>query len=208
MEISAKYLKRMAAINCFLEVEIGITGGEEDGVDSTDANPEDLYSKPGRSTRCTRSTPSPPACSPSPRRSATCTASTPPATSSSRPHPREGPVHQGEGGSRHRQARVLRVQRLRLVPRGHPRGDQLRCHQDEHRHRHPVVVLGRRQGLRPRRGITSRARSATPTAPRSPTRSTTTPACGSARLRTTPSSASSRRTRTSTPSTRSSKLDV
>lgn len=46
MEISAKYLKRMAAINCFLEVEIGITGGEEDGVDNTDANPEDLYSKP------------------------------------------------------------------------------------------------------------------------------------------------------------------
>lgn len=46
MEISAKYLKRMAAINCFLEVEIGITGGEEDGVDNSDANPEDLYSKP------------------------------------------------------------------------------------------------------------------------------------------------------------------
>jgi fructose-bisphosphate aldolase class II len=46
MEISAKYLKRMAKINCFLEVEIGITGGEEDGVDNTDVAPEDLYSKP------------------------------------------------------------------------------------------------------------------------------------------------------------------
>jgi fructose-bisphosphate aldolase class II len=46
MEISAKYLKRMAKINCFLEVEIGITGGEEDGVDNSDVNPEDLYSKP------------------------------------------------------------------------------------------------------------------------------------------------------------------
>ena len=33
-------------------------------------------------------------------------------------------------------------------PRGHPRGDRLRCHQDEHRHRHAVELLGRRQGLR------------------------------------------------------------
>merc|ERR1711966_608243 len=46
LEICKKYLKRMAAIDCFLEMEIGITGGEEDGVDNTDANPEDLYSKP------------------------------------------------------------------------------------------------------------------------------------------------------------------
>jgi len=46
LEICAKYLKRMAAIDCFLEMEIGITGGEEDGVDNSDVNPEDLYSKP------------------------------------------------------------------------------------------------------------------------------------------------------------------
>merc|ERR1711939_1222728 len=46
MEISKKYLERMAKINCFLEVEIGITGGEEDGVDNTDVAQEDLYSKP------------------------------------------------------------------------------------------------------------------------------------------------------------------
>lgn len=31
LEICAKYLKKMAAIDCFLEMEIGITGGEEDG---------------------------------------------------------------------------------------------------------------------------------------------------------------------------------
>merc|ERR1719409_2688880 len=36
----------MSKINCFLEVEIGITGGEEDGVDNTDVAQEDLYSKP------------------------------------------------------------------------------------------------------------------------------------------------------------------
>jgi len=46
LEICKKYLKRMSAINCFLEMEIGITGGEEDGVDNSDVAPEDLYSKP------------------------------------------------------------------------------------------------------------------------------------------------------------------
>jgi len=46
LEICQKYLKRMKAINCFLEMEIGITGGEEDGVDNSDVAPEDLYSKP------------------------------------------------------------------------------------------------------------------------------------------------------------------
>jgi fructose-bisphosphate aldolase class II len=42
----AEYLKRMAKINCLLEMEIGITGGEEDGVNNENAKPEDLYSKP------------------------------------------------------------------------------------------------------------------------------------------------------------------
>jgi len=41
-----KYLERMAKINCLLEMEIGITGGEEDGVNNEDVKPEDLYSKP------------------------------------------------------------------------------------------------------------------------------------------------------------------
>merc|ERR1719478_1273115 len=46
LEICAKYLERMAKIDCFLEIEIGITGGEEDGVDNSDVAQEDLYSKP------------------------------------------------------------------------------------------------------------------------------------------------------------------
>jgi fructose-bisphosphate aldolase, class II len=29
-----------------LEIELGITGGEEDGVDNSDADESDLYSKP------------------------------------------------------------------------------------------------------------------------------------------------------------------
>ena len=46
MEICKKYLERMAKIDCVLEIEIGITGGEEDGVDNTDVDKDELYSKP------------------------------------------------------------------------------------------------------------------------------------------------------------------
>ena len=41
-----EYLERMSAIGMTLEVELGITGGEEDGVDNTGADQADLYSKP------------------------------------------------------------------------------------------------------------------------------------------------------------------
>ena len=44
--ICKKYLTRMAAIDMTLEIELGITGGEEDGVDNSDADQSDLYSKP------------------------------------------------------------------------------------------------------------------------------------------------------------------
>jgi len=46
IEICVQYLERMAKINVMLEMELGITGGEEDGVNNEDVNPEDLYSKP------------------------------------------------------------------------------------------------------------------------------------------------------------------
>jgi len=46
IKICAKYLERMAKIDCLLEMEIGITGGEEDGVNNENVNPKDLYSKP------------------------------------------------------------------------------------------------------------------------------------------------------------------
>jgi len=46
IELCVKYLERMAKMNVMLEMELGITGGEEDGVNNEDANPEDLYSKP------------------------------------------------------------------------------------------------------------------------------------------------------------------
>jgi fructose-bisphosphate aldolase class II len=46
VEISCTYLERMAKMGMTLEIELGITGGEEDGVDNTDADTADLYSKP------------------------------------------------------------------------------------------------------------------------------------------------------------------
>jgi len=46
IEICKGYLSRMSKIGILLEMELGITGGEEDGVDNTDVNIEDLYSKP------------------------------------------------------------------------------------------------------------------------------------------------------------------
>ncbi|GAA6016362.1 hypothetical protein JCM8202_005583 [Rhodotorula sphaerocarpa] len=41
-----KYLERMAKIKCFLEMEIGITGGEEDGVDNSSVDNSALYTQP------------------------------------------------------------------------------------------------------------------------------------------------------------------
>lgn len=46
LEICAQYLKRMSKMGMTLELELGITGGEEDGVDNSDADESDLYSKP------------------------------------------------------------------------------------------------------------------------------------------------------------------
>lgn len=46
IEICKDYLSRMAKMGLLLEMELGITGGEEDGVDNSDRPIEDLYSKP------------------------------------------------------------------------------------------------------------------------------------------------------------------
>lgn len=42
----AKYFKRMAKINQWLEMEIGITGGEEDGVNNENVDQDKLYTSP------------------------------------------------------------------------------------------------------------------------------------------------------------------
>ena len=46
IEISAKYLARMAKMNMTLEIELGCTGGEEDGVDNSHMEASDLYTSP------------------------------------------------------------------------------------------------------------------------------------------------------------------
>ncbi len=46
IDICVEYLERMSKMGMTLEVELGITGGEEDGVDNSGVKPEDLYSKP------------------------------------------------------------------------------------------------------------------------------------------------------------------
>jgi len=44
--ICKKYLERMAKFDCLLEFELGVTGGEEDGVDNTDVDSSRLYTQP------------------------------------------------------------------------------------------------------------------------------------------------------------------
>ena len=44
--ICKDYLKRMAKMGMTLEIELGVTGGEEDGVDNTDIDSSKLYTQP------------------------------------------------------------------------------------------------------------------------------------------------------------------
>lgn len=46
IEISKRYLERMSKIGMALEIELGVTGGEEDGVDNTDIDSSKLYTQP------------------------------------------------------------------------------------------------------------------------------------------------------------------
>ncbi|MDB1124896.1 class II fructose-bisphosphate aldolase [Vibrio algarum] len=46
IEISGQYLARMAKMGMTLEIELGCTGGEEDGVDNSDMDASELYTSP------------------------------------------------------------------------------------------------------------------------------------------------------------------
>ncbi len=46
IEICKNYLRRMSKIDMTLEIELGITGGEEDGVDNTNVDSSKLYTQP------------------------------------------------------------------------------------------------------------------------------------------------------------------
>ncbi|MGL4853897.1 MAG: class II fructose-bisphosphate aldolase, partial [Lentisphaeria bacterium] len=46
ISISEKYLTRMAKMGMFLEIELGCTGGEEDGVDNSHMDHSELFTNP------------------------------------------------------------------------------------------------------------------------------------------------------------------
>jgi fructose-bisphosphate aldolase class II len=46
IEICKKYLARMSKMDMTLEIELGVTGGEEDGVDNSDVDDSKLYTQP------------------------------------------------------------------------------------------------------------------------------------------------------------------
>lgn len=46
IETCKRYLERMSKMDMTLEIELGITGGEEDGVDNTDVDSSKLYTQP------------------------------------------------------------------------------------------------------------------------------------------------------------------
>jgi len=46
IDISKKYLERMDPLGMTLEIELGVTGGEEDGVDNSDVDSSKLYTQP------------------------------------------------------------------------------------------------------------------------------------------------------------------
>ncbi len=46
IDISSKYFERMAKMDMTLEIELGVTGGEEDGVDNSGVDSSKLYTQP------------------------------------------------------------------------------------------------------------------------------------------------------------------
>jgi fructose-bisphosphate aldolase, class II len=46
VETSKNYFTRMKAMECGIEIELGVTGGEEDGVDNTEIDNSKLYTQP------------------------------------------------------------------------------------------------------------------------------------------------------------------
>ncbi|MFT5765627.1 MAG: fructose-bisphosphate aldolase class II, partial [Saprospiraceae bacterium] len=46
IEVCAKYFERMNKIGMTIEIELGVTGGEEDGVDNTEVDSSRLYTQP------------------------------------------------------------------------------------------------------------------------------------------------------------------
>jgi fructose-bisphosphate aldolase class II len=46
IEISKRYLEKLTKLDMYIEIELGVTGGEEDGVDNTGVESSKLYTQP------------------------------------------------------------------------------------------------------------------------------------------------------------------
>jgi fructose-bisphosphate aldolase class II len=46
IEVSKRYLERLTKLDMYIEIELGVTGGEEDGVDNTGVESSKLYTQP------------------------------------------------------------------------------------------------------------------------------------------------------------------
>jgi fructose-bisphosphate aldolase, class II len=46
IEVSKRYLEKLTKMDMYLEIELGVTGGEEDGVDNTGVESSKLYTQP------------------------------------------------------------------------------------------------------------------------------------------------------------------
>ena len=150
VETCAKYLARMSKLGMTLEIELGVTGGEEDGVDNTGVDESRLYTQPEEVAKAY----------------STLNAISPNFTVAAA----FGNVHgvykpgnvQAEADHLERLAGPHREEirngtqagefcfpwGLGLVARGNPGGYQLRRHQDESGYRPPVGFLGRHPRLR------------------------------------------------------------
>ena len=142
-----EYLERMSKMNILLEMELGVTGGEEDGVDNSDVDSSKLYTQPEEVYEVYKALKA--------VEGGMFTVAAAfgnvhgvyaPGNVKLTPqilHNTQAYISEKEGLDED-QAGLLRLpRRLGLVARGHPLRDRGGHHQDEHRHRHAVVVLGR-----------------------------------------------------------------
>ena len=150
IETCAKYLARMTKLGITLEIELGVTGGEEDGVDNTGVDESRLYTQPEEVAKAYS------ALKPiSPNFTVAAAFGNvhgvyKPGNVKLKPAILKNSQDYIEKNSRHGpEARKFRLSRwLRFIPCGNPGGHWLRRNQDEPGHRSSVGVLGRYSCLR------------------------------------------------------------
>ena len=186
IEICKRYLERMSKMGMTLEIELGVTGGEEDGVDNSGVDSSKLYTQPEDVAQAYEEL-----SKVSPRFTIAAAFGNvhgvykpgnvklqPVILKNSQEYVPEEIRHQAPPD------RLRLPRRLGLDARGNPRGDLLRRGQDEHRHRPAMGVLGRRQELlQEERRLSARTDRQSRRRRTSRTRSTTTRGPGCARAR-------------------------